>query len=99
MSYNPKIYTTVVHMLSKAAADFGDATAIVCEDRQLTYNQYLRCVSGLARRLQDFVQGQSLRGERIALICANSIEIAIGLFAGHASGGQIVPINPIFIYM
>ena len=96
MTEHPKFYPTVVHMLQQAVTDFGDALAIKYEDRQLSYIQYLRCVAGLSRRFQTFNNGQTLIGERIAFICGNSIEMAVGLFAGHASGAQVVPINPIY---
>ena len=96
MTEHPKFYPTVVHMLQQAVIEFGDALAIKYEDRQLSYIQYLRCVAGLSRRFQTFNNGQTLIGERIAFICGNSIEMAVGLFAGHASGAQVVPINPIY---
>ncbi|MGY9000500.1 MAG: AMP-binding protein, partial [Rhodospirillales bacterium] len=96
MDYRPRIYTTVVHMLYEAANEFGGESAIIFEGRELSYIQYLRCVAGLARMLQAFSQNESLKDERIAIICGNSIEMAVGLFAAHASGGQVVPINPIY---
>jgi len=85
----PKVYETVVHML--AAAD-GDATALQCEGNCLTYTEYLRCVGGFAAELQAI----GAAGERLALICGNSIHMAIASFAGHAAGAQIVPVNPIY---
>jgi long-chain acyl-CoA synthetase len=96
MNKSPKIYPTIVHMLAETVDKFGDTPALICEDRTLTYSEYFRCVAGLARRLQDFSEGKSLRDERVALICGNSLEMAIGLFAAHASGAQIVPVNPIY---
>jgi len=83
-------------MLAATAEHNGDVTALIHEDRQLSYDQYIRCVAGLARQLQSFKQGKSLRGERVALICGNSLEMAVGLFGAHASGAQIVPVNPIY---
>jgi len=96
MSSWPKIHQTIIHMLVEAAEKFPEATALVHESRQLNYIEYLNCVSGLARRLQGLASGKSLRGERVALICGNSLEMAVGLFAAHASGAQIVPVNPIY---
>lgn len=92
----PKVHPTILHMLAEAAENFGDAPAVVDGERRLTYCQYLSCVAGLARKLQGLADGQSLKGERVALICGNSLEMAVGLFAAHASGAQIVPINPIY---
>jgi long-chain acyl-CoA synthetase len=96
MSQLPKVHQTVVHMLAAAANDCGDTSAVVYEDRDLSYIEYLRCVAGLAHKLQEYSGGQSLRGERVALICGNSLEMAIGTFAVHASGAQAVPVNPIY---
>jgi len=96
MTELPKVYPTVVHMLAAATDKFGDAPALTQEGRHLTYAEYLRCVAGLARKLQAFAGGRSLRGKRVALICGNSLEMAIGLFAAHSSGAQIVPVNPIY---
>ena len=36
------------------------------------------------------------RGSRVALVCANSIDLAIAMFAAHAAGAQAVPINPAY---
>jgi long-chain acyl-CoA synthetase len=83
-------------MLNDASQTFGNVTALVHEDRRLTYTEYVRCVAGLARKLQSFSNNGSLRGERIALVCGNSLEMAVGLFAAHASGSQIVPLNPMY---
>jgi long-chain acyl-CoA synthetase len=96
MTDAPKLYPTVVHMLDEASQQSSQSTAVIHEGRQLTYSEYLRCVAGLSRKLQSFSADQSLRGQRVALICGNSLEMAVGLFAAHASGAQIVPINPIY---
>ncbi len=88
----PKVHETVVHMLADAAARAGDTTALNFEGRELTYAQYVRCVGGFAAELE----GLGARGRRVALICANSLEMAVATFAVHAVGAQAVPINPIY---
>ncbi len=87
-----KIHPTVVHMLAAAAEQSPDAPALKCEDRTLTYREFLRCVAGFAAELEAL----GARGGRVALICANSLEIAIAMFAIHAAGAQAVPINPLY---
>ena len=87
-----KIHETVVHMLIEAADQAGEATAVVCEGRELTYHEYLRCVGGFAQELI----GQGAQGERVAIVCGNSLDIAVAMFAVHAAGAQAVPINPIY---
>ena len=85
----PKVYETVVHMLAGAG---GDGDALLCDGDKLTYTEYIRCVGGFAEELIALGAG----GERVALICGNSIHMAIASFAGHAAGAQIVPVNPIY---
>ncbi len=88
----PRRFETVVHMLADAADKAPDAEALSFEGRTLTYREYERCAGGLA----DELIGLGARGGRVALICGNSIEIAVAMFAAHAAGAQAVPINPIY---
>jgi long-chain acyl-CoA synthetase len=79
-------------MLAAAAAMAPDGEALVCDGKRLTYGDYARCVAGLADRLEAL----GARGERVALILGNSLELAIAMFAVHAAGAQAVPVNPIY---
>ena len=88
----PPVHPTVVHMLADAAARSADATALVCGERTLTYAQYLRCVAGFAGELVSL----GARGSRVALICGNSLEMAVAMFAAHAAGAQATPVNPTY---
>lgn len=88
----PRVHETVVHMLADAAATAPDATALVCGERRLSYAEYLRCVAGFAGELVAL----GARGSRVALVCGNSIEMAIATFAAHAAGAQAAPVNPMY---
>jgi long-chain acyl-CoA synthetase len=88
----PRVFPTVVHMLADAAARFPEATALICGRRALSYAQYLRCVAALAGELA----GCGARGSRVALICANSLDLPIAMFGAHAAGAQAVPVNPTY---
>ena len=88
----PHVYPTVVHMLIDAADRSPEAIALVCGDKCLSYAQYFRCVAGFARELI----ANCGRGGRVALVCGNSIDMPIAMFAAHASGAQAVPINPAY---
>jgi len=79
-------------MLAESGEIAGDVCALSFEGRDLTYTQYVRCVGGFASELV----GLGVRGGRVALVCGNSIEMGIALFAVHAAGAQAVPINPIY---
>jgi len=88
----PKVYETVIHMLAEAGEKSGAGQALSFESRNLTYRQYIRCVGGFSSELIDL----GARGERVALVCGNSLEMAISLFAVHAAAAQVVPVNPIY---
>jgi len=88
----PQVYPTVVHMLADTCARFPDVTALVCGARSLSYVEYLRCVAGFADELVRY----GARGSRVALVCANSLDMPIAVFGAHAAGAQAVPINPTY---
>lgn len=88
----PRVFPTVVHMLADAAARFPEQTALICGPRSLSYAQYVRCVGGFAEELA----GYGARCGRVALVCANSLDVPIAMFGAHAAGAQAVPINPTY---
>jgi long-chain acyl-CoA synthetase len=88
----PRVHPTVVHMLAEAAERSSGAEALVCGERRLTYGQYLRCVAGFADELLSL----GARGSRVALVCSNSLDLPVAMFAVHAAGAQAVPINPTY---
>ena len=92
MAHLPKVYDTVVHMLADAAATSPNAIALRNGTIDLTYRDYAASVATLAERLLTL----GARGERIALIMGNSIDMAVAMFAIHAAGAQAVPINPLY---
>ncbi len=88
----PPVHPTVVHMLADAAARAPEATAVVFGERRLDYVEYYRCVAGFAHELV----ASGARGSRVALICGNSLDMAVAMFAAHAAGAQATPINPMY---
>lgn len=87
----PHVYPTVLHMLAAAAEATPDRVALRCGDDELTYREYLTCVGGFAQEL-----GEEVRGGRVVLIMANSVDIAIAFYAVGAAGAQVVPLNPAY---
>ena len=88
----PRVFPTVVDMLADACARFPQQTALRCGERQLSYREYRNCVAGFA----DELIGYGARRSRVALVCANSLDLPIAMFAVHAAGAQAVPINPAY---
>ena len=88
----PTVHDSVVHMLQDAAERRPDAIALKSGSIQLTYRDYAHSVATLAHQMVDL----GARGERVALLMGNSIDMAIAMFAIHAAGAQAVPINPLY---
>jgi long-chain acyl-CoA synthetase len=86
----PPVFPTVVHMLVDAASRNPGGEALVCGDERLDYAGYLAAVAGLASELEVY------RGQRIVLLLANSIDIAVATLAVQAAGAQVVPLNPAY---
>jgi len=88
----PTVYPSVVHMLADAVAHAPDAEALVMGDERLSFREYARCAAGFAAELLAL----GARGERVAMVLGNSIDICIAYFGIHAAGAQVVPLNPIY---
>ncbi|VWX63765.1 Long-chain acyl-CoA synthetase [Burkholderiales bacterium 8X] len=89
----PPVFPSVVHMLDAAARSHPDACALVCGEERLSYREYAACVSGFAQELMQAGVGP---GTRVALVMANSIDIAIATFAVQSAGAQVVAMNPAY---
>src|SRR5262245_742668 len=84
-------YPTIIHALAKAAELKANDVGLVCQDRELTYGQYVHVVAALAH---EFAALGGKRGERIAFLITNGLEACVGLLAGMACGAQVSPLNP-----
>lgn len=93
LSVLPKVHPTVVHMLADAAARSPSATALAFGERRVDYAQYLRCTARFAHVLRRL---GAVRGERVALLLGNSLDMPIAMFGVHAAGAQAVPVNPAY---
>ena len=79
-------------MLADASSRSPEREALICGTETLTYAEYTRCVAAFAHRLIQV----GARGERVAILLANSNDAAIAIFAAHAAGAQAVPLNPAY---
>ena len=89
----PRVHATVVHMLAEAAAQAPAGIAVRCDGESLRYDALLRAAAGFARHLAARGIG---RGDRVAVLLGNGIEIAVTLYGVHALGAQAVPVNPAY---
>lgn len=76
--------------LARHARKIGDETAIVYGDQQITYGELDRRVNRLARGLVERGVG---RGDRVAILMFNRIEVIESYFAVMRLGAIAVPIN------
>lgn len=76
--------------LARHARKIGDLAAIVYGDQQITYEELDRRVNRLARGLAERGVG---RGDRVAILMFNRIEVIESYFAVMRLGAIAVPIN------
>lgn len=88
----PTAPPSVVHLLWQAAQVSPDRDALVCGELRLTYREYLHCAIRLANELIAL----GARGERVALLLGNSLDICVAMFAAHLARAQAVPLNPAY---
>ncbi|MFM9882696.1 MAG: long-chain-fatty-acid--CoA ligase [Burkholderiales bacterium] len=89
---HPRRYASLIQILIDAAREHPDREALVCGPVRLTYRDYLARVAGVGERLREL----GVRGERVAILLPNSIEVCIAMFAAHAAGATVVPLNPLY---
>jgi long-chain acyl-CoA synthetase len=83
-------YDTLVHMLQAAVAAEPDHTAVIYEDRSVTYAEFGRAAAGLSKRLRPE------RGGRVIIMMPNSIEMDVAIMAVMSAGAQAALVNPFF---
>lgn len=77
-------------MLTSIVKERAHKKALFINNESYTYGQLLNKVDTLAQSLCTLRVG---RGDRVALICPNSIEFVISIFAANKIGAVVVPIN------
>jgi len=83
--------TTIHQSFEKQVELTPDATAVIFEDKSLTYNELNVKANQLANHLLDV----GLKTDELVAICVDrSLEMLIGLLAILKAGGAYVPIDP-----
>jgi long-chain acyl-CoA synthetase len=90
---DPKLprHESLVHMLLAAIDAHPDVTAVIYQERRITYAEFGRAVAGLAKRVKE---AGVTRGSRVIVMMANSIEMDVALMAAMAVGAQVATVNP-----
>jgi long-chain acyl-CoA synthetase len=69
----------------------SDATALICNNRVTTYGELRDQVDHFRGGLASVGVGQ---GDRVALVCTNSVQFVVGYLATAGLGAVTVPLNP-----
>src|SRR6476646_7993194 len=83
-------YPTILHALEDVARRTPDRTALICEDRSVTFAAHVRAVGGVARRLQQI----GVEGERVAILMTNCLEMPMCILGAMAARAYVAPTNP-----
>ncbi|MDD2369530.1 MAG: long-chain-fatty-acid--CoA ligase [Sulfuricurvum sp.] len=83
-------YENFYEMLFLISEEMSSKKVIFIDDKSYTYAQFLESVDRLARALELVCVG---KGDRVALICPNSVEFVMSVFAISKLGAVTVPIN------
>jgi amino acid adenylation domain-containing protein len=80
----------VQHFLEASAKRLPDKTALVCDERRLTYAQ----IDEMANRLANaFIARGIRRGDRVGIYLNNTVEAVVGIFAALKADAVFVPVN------
>jgi long-chain acyl-CoA synthetase len=85
-------YSSLVEMFRAAVELDPEGTAVIYEDRRITYREFGRAVNGLAAHLG----AAGVDRGRVIVMMSNSIEMDIALMAVMSLGAQVAPVNPYF---
>jgi long-chain acyl-CoA synthetase len=88
------VYPSLVHMFRAAVEREPTLTAVIYEDRRITYREFGRAVNGLAHHLAAAGIG---RTDRVILMMPNTIEMDVALMAVMTLSAQVAPVNPFFM--
>jgi long-chain acyl-CoA synthetase len=83
-------YPTILHALDAVAQRAPSRTALICDDRSVTFGEHARAVSGIARQLQPL----DVKGERVAILMTNCLEFPMVVLGAMAARAYVAPMNP-----
>src|SRR5690242_3145495 len=84
-------YESLVHMLLAAVEAHPDVTAVIYEQRRITYREFGRAAAGIAKKIAEL---GVKHGDRVIVMMANSIEMDVAIMSIMANGAQVATVNP-----
>lgn len=80
----------LTHFLDRAVSIYGEKKAIICDDRIFTYQELNDRVNRLSHGLRSF---GVKKGDRVAYLAPNTVEMLEGFYGVFQLGAIIVPLN------
>ncbi len=84
---------TIADRFEAIAAQYAEKTAVIFEAQSFSYSDFNAQANGIAHELQ--ARGIGI-GDRVALICKNSVQRMLAVWGSVKSGAAYVPIEPDF---
>jgi acyl-CoA synthetase (AMP-forming)/AMP-acid ligase II len=84
------VHSTIGEILSKTARRLPDKTAIICDDKTITFHEL---DSGVNRCAHAFLKKGIKKKQKVAVLCSNSIELVEVFFALAKIGCVTIPLN------
>jgi fatty-acyl-CoA synthase len=85
-----KVPLVLTHFLDRAVAQYGEKTAVYCDERVFTYKELNVRVNQLSRGLREL--GVE-KGDRVAYLAPNTVEMLEGFYGVFQLGAIMVPLN------
>lgn len=88
--YSMHVPLVLTHFLDRAVSLYGEKLAIIDDTRELTYNQLNERVNRLSHGLKAL---NIEKGEKVAYLAPNTIEMLEGFYGVYQVGGVMTPLN------
>ncbi len=91
---NPAEYSSLVDLLHRCCAEYGDAPAYTNMGKTISYNQLEQLTRDFAAWLQNVAKLR--HGDRIALMMPNLLQYPVAMFGAMRAGLVVVNTNPLY---
>ena len=83
----------LAHFLNVTANDYPDVTAVIYEDRKMSYPE----VASAARRVANMLTAKGIgKGDKVAMMLPNTPHFPIIYYGILLTGATVVPVNVLF---
>ncbi len=91
---NPDTFASIPALFDEVAKQYGNNTAFVCMDKELTFNELNRLSNDFAGYLQQLPGLKP--GDRVAIMMPNLLQYMISMIGVLRAGMIVVNVNPLY---